>query len=1271
MNLVTTPKGKNVLSCLTKYCFVCLFLLTFFSTKDLLAQCSVQLTIINQGSCTTELYHWLPTGDIFIGNIAPGASYTVYTEDHEMWRTKIGPWSALEFDASYTVEGCQNQTFTIQPCGAFEMLPPACNLNCSGVNNNINGFEFLGEFNGHVYYKKLNGDVTYTDATAYANNLGGYLATISSQAENDWLRNVTGTGNFWIGLSDASSEGSWLWANGEPVTYTNWSGNEPNDSNGEDYAHVRGNGEWNDVPATHVNWAVIEVDCPCDNVPPMLPQPVCNLDVEMGDSRDICAGESITLTAGVNNANDCSCCYREVANTINCNNDNTYGFYLKETEGPAVHFTLTSASFEECSNGTARYMGMAVGNNGDEVTFDILFEGATTTPPDADSPKGNNCGEVNTADWVYYPTTTGSFTSAQHGEFTITRRGASFQLGDGANSTSLGFGASGWFEITNGNGFYSIGDVNFMLGALACPDNNGGNTSYSWSTGETTQSITVDPTSTTTYSVTVTDCEGCTATDEITVNVSNLAVAADASGAQSICAGQDINISANVSNQSDCSDITNLYRIVNSDPICAFGDNGPGVFFQRGEGCQGLHTPWTAGEDLYLTEYADGTATITGSVHNGGQTGVVELLLFGQSNTGMNFEGACYADNLGAISYYYTGFYGTITIGGQVLTIEPKENGKDFILANGAGNDGSGLGLGGWTGGTFGECSELVMNLNPVDLPSNNTAITYEWTGPNGFTSSQPNITVNATGTYSIKVTDCAGCMATDEITINENNPTATASNNGPLSCNQPTVQLNTETNLTGDGISYSWTGPNGFTSTMQSPSVTEAGTYEVTISQNGCSATASTTVLESEEGCEYDLALIKILAPNQPSTVQIGDNVNFIIKVTNQGAVNSGDYSVMDRLPSELTFVSAGQGGIHNNGQINWDLSDLAPGDFIELELTVNVAALGTGKHVNWAEISSDSGDDDDSTPDGNTGIGFTNPNDLVENHNDMMLDNSPNDEDDNDFEEILVDRGVNLLTRVMLQGARMSTTDGLMNDLLRQDDLIPDVEPYSGMTNYEHVGLGGGETVDASVLEVEGENAIVDWMFIQIRDKDNPAQVVATTAALLQRDGDIVATDGVSPLSFPTLQEEDYYHIAVRHRNHLGTMTQLPVYLNKNAPTESERVDFTEIATYGLNAQFVDNTGEQCLWAGDTNGNGTVIFQGQGSGVNQAFFEVLLSPENADAQPNFILNGYNMGDVNVDCQTIYQGVNNEPTYLFFNVVQHPANLGSITNYVISEKLP
>lgn len=110
------------------------------------------------------------------------------------------------------------------------------------------------EFNGHWY--KVIQDDTITDwnaALQYCSTQNGYLATITSQAENDFLYSYIkqeGYESAYFGLSDAASEGTWAWANGEAVTYTNWHKNEPNGENsGEDYAlfyYKYSDGTWND-----------------------------------------------------------------------------------------------------------------------------------------------------------------------------------------------------------------------------------------------------------------------------------------------------------------------------------------------------------------------------------------------------------------------------------------------------------------------------------------------------------------------------------------------------------------------------------------------------------------------------------------------------------------------------------------------------------------------------------------------------------------------------------------------------------------------------------------------------------------------------------------------------------------------------------------------------------------------------------------------------------------------------------------------------------------
>jgi hypothetical protein len=128
---------------------------------------------------------------------------------------------------------------------------------------------------------------------------------------------------------------------------------------------------------------------------------------------------------------------------------------------------------------------------------------------------------------------------------------------------------------------------------------------------------------------------------------------------------------------------------------------------------------------------------------------------------------------------------------------------------------------------------------------------TYAWTGPNGFTSAEqnpsiPNATAAAAGNYSVTAT-VGGCTSssagTTYATVNAIPSAPTASNGGTV-CPGGTLSLAASTV---SGATYAWTGPNGFTSAAQNPTIpnatTEAtGTYSVTATVSGCPSAAGTT---------------------------------------------------------------------------------------------------------------------------------------------------------------------------------------------------------------------------------------------------------------------------------------------------------------------------------------------------------------------------------------------------------------------------------------------
>jgi uncharacterized repeat protein (TIGR01451 family) len=103
-----------------------------------------------------------------------------------------------------------------------------------------------------------------------------------------------------------------------------------------------------------------------------------------------------------------------------------------------------------------------------------------------------------------------------------------------------------------------------------------------------------------------------------------------------------------------------------------------------------------------------------------------------------------------------------------------------------------------------------------------------------------------------------------------------------------------------------------------------------------------------------YDLDLTKTLDPGQ--TYHLHDVIGFTIKVTNQGNVPSGLYSVQDALPPGLTFVSASNAATASGNLVTWtDLASLNPGESATVTIRVRLDDATQPSYVNVAEIISD----------------------------------------------------------------------------------------------------------------------------------------------------------------------------------------------------------------------------------------------------------------------------------------------------------------------------
>jgi PKD repeat protein len=201
---------------------------------------------------------------------------------------------------------------------------------------------------GHFYRFVEKTGIRWTTAKAEAESnammyfgLRGYLATVTSQVENDFIRLKT-KGVGWIGASDAVVEGQWRWVTGPegledsgkgrlfwnngPIAgqYTNWNVGEPNDCctntpSEENYAHITyfpndpaSSYKWNDLPNYSIaqNYVpagyLIEFggfpDDPVVELSATLELQVNTITFSADEIPAICEGESVTLNQPDNNA---------------------------------------------------------------------------------------------------------------------------------------------------------------------------------------------------------------------------------------------------------------------------------------------------------------------------------------------------------------------------------------------------------------------------------------------------------------------------------------------------------------------------------------------------------------------------------------------------------------------------------------------------------------------------------------------------------------------------------------------------------------------------------------------------------------------------------------------------------------------------------------------------------------------------------------------------------------------------------------------------------
>lgn len=433
-----------------------------------------------------------------------------------------------------------------------------------------------------------------------------------------------------------------------------------------------------------------------------------------------------------------------------------------------------------------------------------------------------------------------------------------------------------------------------------------GATSYSWSTGETTANITVNPASETTYTVTVSAANGCEITDTKTVAISTIP-AFTFTPTNEACGQQngsiDINIDAgnytyNWSNGATSANISNLtagtYDLTVTNEF----------------GCESSSSIAITNQNSAAVELSNDT-----TICAGGTVILSPTPLAGTGPYSYTWTGGASSATLEVTPTEATTYHVTLTdAGGCTATDSIQIDVNDLPLVN-AGPDQT-------------ICPGLSVTLGGSPIGPDGS--TYLWsTGSNGTLSSSDNgqitLSPEVTTTFSLAVTNPSGCVSLDQVTVTLSDGLGIIATAIDGNCQD---SLGSAFVMVSGGLSpYTYAWSNGAsTDTIHN---LNSGDYQVTVTAaDGCSASTSVSV---QTGSSLTLSFIPIAestngAADGSATVNVSGGVS---PYTYQWDYNNATTATISNLPSNVYNVTVtDSGGCSQSGSVAVFVADGSDGN-------------------------------------------------------------------------------------------------------------------------------------------------------------------------------------------------------------------------------------------------------------------------------------------------------------------------------------------------------